>query len=58
MKKKEMLNNQKNELVSQDHKHDRKTIRTVHPDTWKEIYTIWSIPPGSWWDKGIKKTKK
>jgi len=58
MKTKEMLNGEVDMLVNRDEKNDPKTVRTVHPDTWDEIYTIWSEPTNSWWDRRAKKNSK
>jgi len=55
MKTKEMLNGEVDMLVNRDEKKEVTTVRTTHPDTWKEIYTIWSEPKNSWWDRDSKK---
>lgn len=39
-----------NMMVSRDHKNGTKTNRTVCSQAKMEIYTIWDVPPGSWWD--------
>jgi len=58
MKTKEILKGEVNMLINRDEKKDVSTVRITPPDNRKEIYSIWSEPKNSWWDRGSKKKSK